>query len=306
MNLRILLFSGLSAAGVCVQLLAQASPEPTVPRQGASPNPNVRKAEAQPAPAIPAEAMDPLHFYRQNPELMRRYFPHLMSPEPGHSQGGNPSPAQGQLRGTFSFPGGTAEELVEALKKSFQPAPNIIVPPTLKHKPIPEFELQNVTLADMFQALNSLSEDKSIHWQLSGSSEPIWVLNSAGGGNNAGLPQAGFAMGDRYGAGMGVDPLTGAPINSRTCQIIPVAKILKQYKIEDITTAVKTAWGMMGDDAGAQMKYHTDTKLLIVVGTPQQLNVLTQVLASLEANPQNEDDPPAPAIPGAKKGQPKF
>jgi hypothetical protein len=242
--------------------------------------------------------MDPLKFYRQNPELMRRYFPHLYQSQLAQDQGGQSSAAQGQVRGSFAFPGGTAQELVEALKKNRQPAPNVIIPPKLKDTPIPEFELLNVTLADMFQALNSLSEDKSVQWQLSGSSEPIWVLNAVGGANNAGFapgfgPQPGFNPGGRYGAGMqagAFDPVTGLPMNMRTCQIIPVGKFLKQYKIEDITTAVKTAWGMMGNDGEAQMKYHTDTKLLIVVGSAEQLNVLTQVLASLEANPEDQSN----------------
>jgi hypothetical protein len=87
------------------------------------------------------------------------------------------------------------------------------------------------------------------------------------------------------GFGAAVDPITGMPLaanNGRVCQILPLGKYLTDYKVEDITTAVKTAWSMMGDDTGAQLKYHTDTKLLIAVGAPSQLSVLTQVLGSLE------------------------
>lgn len=242
---------------------------------------------------------------------MQRYFPHLAQGAGAQAPAGGGMSGMmqpGQVRGSFSFPGGSAQELVATLKKNFDPAPNVIIPPNLKETPIPEFELQNVTLADMFQALNSLSEDKSVRWQLSGSTEPIWVLNPVEDSNTSG-PQAGYGGGGYGMAGMmaAVDPLTGRPINpGPTCQILPVAKYLKQYKIEDITTAVKTAWGMMGNDAGAKMKYHTDTKLLIVVGTPEQLNVLTQVLSSLEANPEGEAPPSGSPDSGKNKAPKSF
>lgn len=238
------------------------------------------------------ESYDPLAFYRKNPELMKRYFPHLFAGD--NPSAGKPVMAPGNsgdmtVLETFRFNGGTATEFVEELKAHLNVSPNIIVAPKLRDTPIPELELKNVTLADIFQALNTLSEDKSIQWQLSGSTEPIWVLNPAPGtsqtqAQTGGYPGAGgFGMG-----GMTVDPLTGMPMamnNGRTCQILPLGKYLQpvgEYKVEDITTAVKTAWSMMGDDAGAQLKYHTDTKLLIAVGTSAQLSILSQVLSSLE------------------------
>jgi hypothetical protein len=185
---------------------------------------------------------------------------------------------------SFKFQGGTAAEFVDMLKAQVNPPPNIIIAPKLREMAIPEFELKHVTLEDLFQALNNLSEDKSILWQLSGSTEPIWVLNPAPGGGNTGTPQPGMFPG-AGGFTHPVDPLTGMPVvpnNARVCQIMPLGKYLGDYKVEDITTAVKTAWTMMGDDGGAQLKYHTDTKLLIAVGTSAQLSILTQVLSSLE------------------------
>ena len=301
MNLQKSLLACLLTTAFSTSSFAQANPA----QPGQQQNTPTRKApEPTSSTGQSQESDNPLSFYRKNPELMQRYFPHLAQGAGAQapSGGGMSGIMQpGQVRGSFSFPGGTAQELVAALKKNFDPAPNVIIPPKLKDTPVPEFELQNVTLADMFQALNSLSEDKSVHWQLSGSSEPIWVLNPVGSSNADASPQPGYP-GARYGMMPSVDPLTGMPINpGPTCQILPVGKYLKQYKIEDITTAVKTAWSMMGDDAGAKMKYHTDTKLLIVVGTPEQLGVLTQVLASLEANPENESQPAS--IPDSPKNK---
>ncbi len=227
---------------------------------------------------------DPLAFYRKNPELMRRYFPHLFAGEAGAGapvpQANNQGKPDTIVLDSFEFPGGNAVDLANMLKETLNPPPNIIVAPKLRETEIPEFELKNITLPDLFQALNNLSEDKSIQWQLSGSTEPIWVLNPAPGTVSA--PNSGFG----FNPGAMVDPVTGMPLpanNGRVCQILPLGKFLKDYKVEDITTAVKTAWSMMGDDAGAQLKYHTDTKLLIAVGTSPQLNILMQVLSSLES-----------------------
>jgi hypothetical protein len=241
------------------------------------------------------EAYDPLSFYRKNPELMRRYFPHLYQAEAAVPAGGGTSAAPQNARDSivlesFKFNGGTAAEFADMLKKQLKPEPNIIIAPKLRDTPIPEFELQNVTLADLFQALNNVTEDKSVQWQLSGSTEPIWVLNPAPGANNPSTQQGGYPGGG-FGFPATVDPLTGLPIpmnNGRVCQILPLGKYLTDYKVEDITTAVKTAWSMMGDDAGAQLKYHTDTKLLIAVGTNAQLAILTQVLSSLESGMEHK------------------
>lgn len=300
-------------ASVCsTSSFAQANPAQPSGQAGQPQNTPAGKGPEATTPSAQSQESDPLSFYRKNPELMRRYFPHLyqsagaQSPT-GGGMSGTTQPEQ--VRGSFSFPGGSAQELVATLKKNFDPAPNVIIPPNLKETPVPEFELQNVTLADMFQALNSLSEDKSVRWQLSGSTEPIWVLNPVEDSNASSGPQAGFAGGGYGMAGMmaAVDPRTGLPINpGPTCQILPVAKYLKHYKIEDITTAVKTAWSMMGNDAAAKMKYHTDTKLLIVVGTPEQLSVLTQVLSSLEANPESEAPPAGLPDSGKNKATKTF
>lgn len=293
----------------CAGLNAQQTPSPNIPPPNVPApggpavnyqqrlNTVVRKADdgAAQMPAGPEVPYDPLAFYRKNPELMKRYFPHLYQPTGGPGTGGVEREGGGRIvRDTeilesFKFGGGTAQELVDALKANFQPAPNVMIAPKSKATRIPEFELQNVTLADLFQALNNLSEDKTVQWQLSGSTEPIWVLNPTGAGTAPGSPQQPFP--GRYGVAIpGID-LPGQSVGSQnTCRIIPVGKYLGQghYKIEDITTAVKTAWSMMGDDAGAQLKYHTDTKLLIAVGSAEQVNVLMQVLTALDADAKHE------------------
>jgi len=246
------------------------------------PTPNPKKSDA---PNAGGEAYDPLAFYRRNPELMKRYFPQLYAAgggQPARAAGGEAPPAapepamsSAMVIPSIKFGGGSADDLVHSLKNNLPTAPNIMVAEKTAGTTIPPFELQNVTLADLFQALNNLSEDKSAQWQLSGSSEPIWVLNSVANGQFGGFP-----------VGPAVDPLTGRPLSdkesNRNCQVLPVGKYLIKYKIEDITTAVKTAWSMTGQENGAQLKYHKDTELLIVVGSVEQNSIVNQVLNSLD------------------------
>ena len=295
MDAREWLFAGITSMALCAAVHGQQPPGATEAggQSAFQPRGNsaVQRAEGSATNQPSAEANDPLTYYRKNPELMRRYFPHLyQSDVTAMGGGGRPflpnnhsANRETIVLDSFQFHGGTAAEFAEMLKKQLNPPPNIIIAPKLRDTVIPEFELKNVTLADLFQALNNLSEDKSVQWQLSGSTEPIWVLNPAQGANTPGMQPTGGGFGL---PGSMVDPFTGQAIpmnNGRICQILPLGKFLGEYKVEDITTAVKTAWSMMGDDAGAQLKYHTDTKLLIAVGTPGQLSILSQVLSSLES-----------------------
>jgi hypothetical protein len=317
MNIQRCLLGSVLIVALCPALYAQRPPDSSTVTAPAEDQPGgaqrsfqqrlntiVRKADGTPATPDSGEGYDPLAFYRKNPELMKRYFPHLFV---GNNPSANvPTPAQGPgtIVDSIKFPGGTAQALIDTLKSEIHPAPNVMIAPKLRAMEVPEFELQNVTLADLFQALNNLSEDKSAQWILSGSTEPIWVLNPVNNPPSQGAPQPGYGSGMPGGFGMASiarDPLTGQLIssNARSCQILPVGKYLGKYKVEDITTAVKTAWGMMGDDAGAQMKYHKDTNLLITVGTAEQLSVLNQVLSSLESglteSKRDLSDVPVPA-----------
>ena len=312
MELREWLFRGLTSLALCAGIYAQ-EPTPNASESGLKQRLNTVVQRRDGATNQNAsESYDPLEFYRKNPDLMKRYFPHLY--------GGNPAvptrvtqpnnSGETTVLEAFRFNGGTAVEFVDMLKGHLDVSPNIIIAPKLRDTPVPELELKNVTLADIFQALNTLSEDKSIQWQLSGSTEPIWVLNPAPGLNSpAQGGGGGFTGASGYGMpGMMIDPLTGTPLplnNGRICQILPLGKYLGEYKVEDITTAVKTAWGMMGDDAGAQLKYHTDTKLLIAVGTSGQLSILSQVLSSLETSLEHAEKRTEARKPNAGSA-PKF
>jgi len=53
------------------------------------------------------------------------------------------------------------------------------------------------------------------------------------------------------------------------------------YKVEDITTAIETGWKMQGATPTPKLSFHKDTKLLIGVGEPGQLQMVDEVLRQL-------------------------
>jgi hypothetical protein len=60
-------------------------------------------------------------------------------------------------------------------------------------------------------------------------------------------------------------------------------------KVEDITTAIETAWKMLGENTAPKIKFHQDTKLLIAVGQVERLMVIDEVLEKLPGGPVQID-----------------
>jgi hypothetical protein len=189
---------------------------------------------------------------------------------------GAEAPASGVIP-ELQFEGGTVQQLLDRLrffgKNSGLPPLNAIVPDGMQEQTVPRLELHNVSYDDVFQALNKMNRAHAGVWELSGrpdSSRQIWVLNSPP--DPVQFPQ--------------IDPLTGQPLNAgpppRTCQIYQLQRFLSKYEVEDITTAIKTAWSMVDLQKGTELKYHKDTSLLIAVGRPDQLEIITRVLHSLD------------------------
>jgi hypothetical protein len=92
-----------------------------------------------------------------------------------------------------------------------------------------------------------------------------------------------------------------AEADERVLEIYYVGGLLKKFKIEDLTTAITTAWKLKIEHPEANLKYHEDTKLLIVFGDRALNNIVTQVLGQLRQAleveaPAKPPPPPAPAM----------
>ena len=241
----------------------------------------------------PTPAPLPSNPYANNPEVMQRYFPHLVQSNSPGSRTTVPAGVsfdyklERNVEPTFNmkFEGGPAEFFAQMVADIFSkanpdsPRPNILIAPELMDKPIPPFELHDVTLADLFEALNSLSGPGQGRWELTGSKQPIWVLNPpAPTGFMQPPPPTSFqsrlhSVGQRQ---------RSAP-EERQTMVFALGKYLQAYRVEDITTAIQTAWEMMPEGAMADLKFHKDTNLLIAVGPRDRLMIINEILKSLDS-----------------------
>ncbi|HET7624538.1 MAG TPA: hypothetical protein VFM25_04675 [Verrucomicrobiae bacterium] len=90
------------------------------------------------------------------------------------------------------------------------------------------------------------------------------------------------------------------PKPAKMCRFYELAPYLDAgYKVDDITTAVETAWKMLGETNTPNISYHKDTRLLIAVGEEGQLNLIQEALGHLAipkdkpANESNAEKPKA-------------
>ena len=152
----------------------------------------------------------------------------------------------------LSFKGGTPAALLAAMEKAAaavvrQPEPlNAVVPPELADVRIPPMELRGVTAASVFETLTFM--DQSMRW----------------------IPARG-----------GIWVLTQREVERRT-QAFYIGHLLKKFKVDDITTAVKTVWQMGGKEGKAELKYHEDTQLLIARAQPSQVAAVSEVISQLQ------------------------
>jgi hypothetical protein len=110
----------------------------------------------------------------------------------------------------------------------------------------PRMDFRGVTTANVLTAVSMLDNGRRARWL---DNDRVWVLT--------------------------------APPTNRRPQVFYIGNLLTQLKIDDITTAIQTTWEMAEKPASAQMKFHEETKLLIVLGEPQQIESVSEVLAQL-------------------------
>jgi hypothetical protein len=152
---------------------------------------------------------------------------------------------------------------------------------------IPAVIVRNVTTEQLFQALTTAS--KSTHrytivnpWTLESGGEE---RSSAYGFQTEGVPTDNsiwFFYLDKY-----IGPYQ--MIAPRTARFYQLSAYLGAgYKVEDITTAIETAWKMLGVTNPPEMKYHKDTKVLIAVGEADKLKMIDDALKQLSTEKPKE------------------
>jgi hypothetical protein len=181
----------------------------------------------------------------------------------------------------IDFPGGTPKELVAAIQKATGKSLNVIVPPEFADTQLPALKMNDVTVNQLFHALESASAKVEAY--------------------NSYMGPGGFGSYQQKVTGYGfktdgeitddsiwyfhVDkvPAMAKEPPQKVSRFYALAPYLENgLKVDDITTAVETAWKMLGEKSPPEISFHKDTKLLIAVGDPEKLKTIDSVLQALK------------------------
>lgn len=176
----------------------------------------------------------------------------------------------------LDFPGGTPWQLVAAIQKASGRPLNAVINPEDANCQLPSLKMTGVTTPALFEALRE-------------SSERVKFV-----GNNYSNSLFGFTASQiRFkGAQRAVDIISddtvwyfrveGSPLPQKDSRFFLLTPYLEQgLTVDDITTAIQTAWKLRGVTPAPVLNYHKETKLLIGVGYLGELSTVEDVLRAL-------------------------
>jgi hypothetical protein len=162
------------------------------------------------------------------------------------------------------------EELPAVLSKALGQPLNLIVPSDASHITLPPLRLHQVTVPELFEALQIASSP-------AGTAEPMYTFQQAAG--NVWV----FKL---------LQPAAPTAVSTvMESRVFPLESYLKNLKVEDITTAIQTVAEMASGPGGRpNLKFHEETGLLIASGSPEVLQVIQSVLTALGTSVQSEKE----------------
>ncbi len=213
---------------------------------------------------------------------------------------GLPPKALDLIRFGLDFPGGSPAEFIAAVSQARGREVNAIIPQDYEDTRLPAMRVKDVNIVQLFQALEAASRRTVTvpTGQMPGSFGPQRAYSQFT--TSFGFRTEGEPSDDaiwyfyREEPVMPSEPPPKPP--ERRVRYFQLGPYLDEYKLEDITTAIQTGWKMSGQEVEPEMKFHENTRLLIVVGDVQGLEVVSQVLSQLERGIKAVKAlPPAPA-----------
>jgi hypothetical protein len=207
----------------------------------------------------------------------------------------------------LDFPGGTPSELVSAIEKASGNPPNAIIPREFADLQLPALKMRNVDVAQLFEALQAASlKTVTYSTTMDYGGMAANQFYQLGGQNQQYQTSYGFrtqgpARDDSVWYFFNEKP--NLPEQPRAVRFYQLAPYLETYKVEDITTAIQTAWKMLGETSPPTINFHKDTKLLIAVGEADKLKLIDSVLAQLPPGKAADKDMHQPAKPAKPVSQ---
>jgi hypothetical protein len=177
----------------------------------------------------------------------------------------------------LDFKGGTVQEFVDALNKELNGTLNVIIPSEAEATMIPPMKMTGVNVSQVFEALQQASRKVVPVRYGNMVSERVYAFNfTTTKGPVTETSVWAFSV-DRP------RPEAEEP-GYRFYQLGPYLGA-DGLKIEDITTAIQTTLKMLKQEPGPILKFHPETKLLIVVGKDSEFRLIDDVLKELPKSP---------------------
>lgn len=220
------------------------------------------------------------------------------------------SPSSDPIRFDFDFPGGTVVEFVDAVGKAQGTPVNVAIPEANKGALIPPMKMTQVNVKDLLNAASSTimefrpgrqgrdrfnnlisQESYRVGYKFDSIGENVWLF------------------------GRWPEPKEQVVPLDESVVFFNLEPYLGQYSIDDIITVLEAGNQLRPNSEPLGLKFHKETKLLVVRGTPQDLNLVKSALAELRRNdaldPQQRPTPipiqpvPVRIIPNPSPGQPE-
>lgn len=188
----------------------------------------------------------------------------------------------------LDFPGGTPKDLVKAIEKATDKPLNAVIPDEYADSRICAITVKNVTIPQVFEVLKLASRKNERYLVYSpdknfGGEERVSMY----GFNTTGVSD-GNSIWYFYREG---EPGAYQTISTTACRFYQLSPYLDAgYKVEDITTAIDTAWKMLGVAKLPKVSFHKDTKVLIAVGDADKVNLIGDVLKQLSTTPKEKSN----------------
>ena len=189
---------------------------------------------------------------------------------------------------TLDFPGGTLGELIAMIQKTGgEPALNVIGEKAALATQVQAFTVQNADRDTILGAVGQLLRGTGVRVEPVGRGVFIVSLDR----NSPPLIGAERALLDSLG---GRDRRPTRPPEAMFDSFPLNGLVDEQQSVDTIVDVIRSAWTLNpAHDANAlAIKYHTATKLLLVSGPPEAIEMTREVIRSLHDNRRTRKDPP--------------
>ena len=210
-----------------------------------------------------------------------------------------PAPVDPEKRFNIDFPGGTPQQFVAAVEKASGKPLNVFIDNEYKDFQLPPLKMRNVTVAQLFHGLLRISRKSETRVAGYEQGRPRYATYNMSYGfmssDNKPTENSIWYFHRDAPADM---PAYEDPKPKPNVRFWNLGPYLDTFKVEDITTAVETGWKMQETSPAPKLSFHKDTKLLIAVGSHDELLMVDEVLRQLHPSTRRG---PADANTGAAK-----